>query len=117
MTEDDIYDQWKEAVNAAYHIARGERLGELRGRRPRTFDARGLHPFSTEVGRIMALKAVIPRLAKLDFNHLELRQAAFEDAEEQYEKEIIARLRAQSQDGGDQWMNQERAAGEDTSHP
>lgn len=117
MTEDQAYDAWKEAVDAAYQIARGERLGELRGRRPKTFDRRGLHPFSTECGRIMALQALVPRLAKLDFNHLELRRAAFEDAEQQYEQEIMAKLHQKSQDGGEQWTNPERAQGEGSSHP
>ena len=46
-----IFNAWVEALRECYMLARGERLGELRGRRVKLLDERGLHPFSVAWGR------------------------------------------------------------------
>jgi hypothetical protein len=93
IDEADIIKAWCEAVHQHYIIARGERLGELRGRRPRTIDERGLHPLSLEVGRILALQELVPDLELLEFTHLRSRKAAHNDAAEEYEEEIVSKWR------------------------
>lgn len=52
MTDAPDTALWTELVHEAYQLAYGERLAELNGRRPRTFDDRGLHPYSEVWGRI-----------------------------------------------------------------
>lgn len=42
------------AVEQAYQLAKSERLAEMKGRRQRTFDDRGLHPYSEVWGYIGA---------------------------------------------------------------
>lgn len=49
------------AVKQAYELAKAERLAEFKGRRPRTFDDRGLHPYSEVWGYIGA--ATSPEIA------------------------------------------------------
>lgn len=65
----DVFDRqaiglWKEAISAAFSLAKADRARELRGDRtvPR-FNAEGLHPFSAEWGRVMALEAIVPGLS------------------------------------------------------
>jgi hypothetical protein len=88
-----IIKAWCEAVCQHYTLAKGERLGELRGRRPRTIDERGLHPLSLEVGRILALQEMLPDLELLEFTHLLSRKAAHNDAANEYEQEIVSKWR------------------------
>jgi len=45
------YGAWAEQIVRVYRLVKGERAGEIRGRRPRTFDDRGLHPVSYEIGK------------------------------------------------------------------
>lgn len=85
--ESTIIEAWCRALHVFYALARGERLGELNGRRSRLIDERGLHPLSVEVGRVMALQELIPELEELEFNHMKLRRAAQHEAELQYELE------------------------------
>jgi hypothetical protein len=84
IPEPQIITAWCEAIRSLYALARGERLGELTGRRSRLLDDRGLHPYSLEVGRVMALQELYPALDMLEFRHLLIKKAAQEDAEEQF---------------------------------
>jgi hypothetical protein len=88
-----IIKAWCEAVCHHYTLAKGERLGELRGRRPRTIDERGLHPLSLEVGRILALQDLVPDLELLEFTHLRSRKVAHDDATKEHEEEIVSKWR------------------------
>jgi hypothetical protein len=82
------YREWEEALQSAYSIARGERLAWLKGRRPRSFDGRGLHPFSLEVGRIHACESIEPALREAGFDHNLLRAVAERDATEMFVEDI-----------------------------
>jgi hypothetical protein len=88
IEEAHVIDAWCRAVSMLYSLARGERLGELNGRRSRLIDERGLHPFSLEVGRIFALQDMYPQLEELEFNHLDMRRAAQVDAERDHDIEV-----------------------------
>lgn len=92
IAENHVIEEWCQAVSRYHSLARGERLGELRGRRVRLLDDRGLHPLSLEIGRIMTCQALLPELIELDFDHFEVRRAAHHDAVEEYEHDVIARL-------------------------
>lgn len=92
IPEPQIITAWCEAIHSLYSLARGERLGELSGRRSRLLDDRGLHPFSLEVGRVMALQDLVPALEEMEFRHTLMKKAAYEDAEEQYETETALRV-------------------------
>ena len=53
----------------AYRLAHGERINELIGKHVRTFDERGLHPYSEIWGQINMLAAhpeVHARLSEID---------------------------------------------------
>jgi hypothetical protein len=41
------------AVREAFKLAKGEEAARLRGRRLRTFNDQGIHPFSQAVGRVV----------------------------------------------------------------
>jgi hypothetical protein len=88
ITEAQVIEEWCSALSNFYSLVRGERLGELRDRRSRLLDNRGLHPASLEIGRIQACEALLPELDVLEFNHHELKQAAQQDAVEEYELEV-----------------------------
>jgi hypothetical protein len=83
--------EWERSLQSAWALAKGQRLAELRGRRSRTFDERGLHPLSLEVGRIYALQEIEPVLREADFNILELRVEAEQEALEEFRKELEER--------------------------
>jgi hypothetical protein len=59
---DFIFEVWCEAVAMAWSFCKSERLGELRGSRVKSFDGRGLHPYSIEWGRILACEVIFPEL-------------------------------------------------------
>lgn len=46
-------DLWLRSVRAAYKLAHRQRLAQLRGKRVKSFDDRGLHPYSEMWGRII----------------------------------------------------------------
>jgi hypothetical protein len=85
--------EWAESLEAAYREAKAARSRELRGRRGRTFDGRGLHPFSLEVGRVQAMETVlsdvIPPEAMLD--PLALWRAGRDDAEAAFADDVALR--------------------------
>ena len=90
MNDDEIIAHWRDCIRRAYLVARGTRLSDLRGERPKRFDARGLHPYSEECGRVLALQALVPGLQQLGFDPLLMRLEAEEDAR----AEFIAEVRA-----------------------
>lgn len=66
----DTVEAWCEALRACFSLARGERARELNGDRSvRRFDEQGLHPFSAEWGRLMALEALLPGLSDVREKH------------------------------------------------
>lgn len=58
------YIAWQEQIVRIYRLVKGERAGEIRGRRPKLFDDRGLHPVSYEIGKAEQIwgDRVIPAL-------------------------------------------------------
>lgn len=69
MSADEVFwlDVWAKAVRAAYKIAYGERLAQLRGKRTKSFDDRGLHPPSEQWGRITLAESFIQEGAGLPY--------------------------------------------------
>lgn len=96
---------WQEALSHAWSLARGERLQRLRGDRIRTFDDRGLHPFSLEVGRIQALQEIVPELREAEFDPRSLRADAERAAALEYEEEVALDLGTRMG-----WITEEEAA-------
>lgn len=92
MSDEAIIEAWCLAISHCYSLARGDRLGELEGKRPRLIDGRGLHPYSVEVGRVLALQDILPILEEADFNHHLLRREALEDAALEYELRTALRV-------------------------
>lgn len=71
----------------AYDDEHKIRLKQLRTGEPaRTFDGRGLHPFSLAWGLVKAACMLDPTLEEPD--HLELRQRARDDAYRQFVEEL-----------------------------
>lgn len=110
--DEEALQTWAEVVREAFLLARGTRLGELRGRRrERLIDERGLHPFSLVWGRAQVLlpafvlddqergAAKLAELGveilrsdlsgKIEIGPVEIRQAARIDAERIFREEII----------------------------
>jgi len=81
------------ALREAYRLAKAERLSELRGGpRARTFDARGLHPWSEAWGYIGALWlwCELPWGEGLLPSAPLLREEARAEAQAEYEAELRA---------------------------
>lgn len=101
-----IIDAWLEAIRDAFMLARGERLSELRGgRRPRSFDDRGLHPYTLAWGRIWAYEVLIPALAEARLSDpmcdpVTLRRIAKTDAEGAFYDELTRSGPGAWQEGG-----------------
>lgn len=89
MTEEGVIEDWCQQVRFAWTLARGERLGELHGKRAKSMDARGLHPYSQVVGHIMGLQTVVPLLRELEFDPVLLRMEARLEAEEMFRQELL----------------------------
>lgn len=86
------WEHLQRSAREAYLIARGERLAELRGRRPRTFDDRGLHPYSYVAGEAAAYARGLgdPELVELAWpDPLALRAAARIDAEREHRERLL----------------------------
>jgi hypothetical protein len=96
---------WQEALSHAWSLARGERLQRLRGDRIRSFDDRGLHPFSLEVGRIQALQELVPELREAEFDPRALRADAEQVAVREHEEEVALDLGTRMG-----WITEEQAA-------
>jgi hypothetical protein len=75
---------WTEALRAAYSTARGIRLAELHGRRPKLRDDRGVDVYSHECGRVAALEGLAPALALCGFDPVAMRRAAESDAYDEF---------------------------------
>jgi hypothetical protein len=93
----DVTESWLEAIRDAYMLARGERYGEMSGKRAKRFDERGLHPYSLAWGRIYALEDLHPELrgARLSdpmCDPVSLRRIAQEDAEGAFRDELLSRV-------------------------
>jgi hypothetical protein len=88
-----IESEWCAALQAAYSLARGERLNVLQNRHVKRFDARGLHPYSEVWGRIRALEALLPTLMLAEADPIALRRAAESDAAEQFASELLEAMR------------------------
>lgn len=96
----EMVPAWCEALRACWGLAKGERARELAGDRTvKRFNELGLHPFSTEWGRLMALEALLPGLSDVREKHRiddhgellllfvsprVLRNLAYEAAEEEH---------------------------------
>lgn len=51
------YADWREQIAVCYRLVKAERAGEIRGRRPRLLDERGIHPLSYEWGKAQRIWA------------------------------------------------------------
>lgn len=87
---DWIVQRWCEAVTAAYELARGERLNELRGSHTRLLDGRGMHPFSEAIGAAHQCQALLPLLHACELDPWKLKRQAQDDAYELFREEVIA---------------------------
>lgn len=85
----------REKLMEAYRLARGERLAELHGRRPRLLDDRGIHPYSYVWGHVDALGG-----SHTGISPEALRRDAREDAEAAFRREVIAEHLEQEGQGG-----------------
>lgn len=95
------FKRWSEKLREAYLLARGERLAELRGHRPRLLDERGIHPYSYAWGQVDMLTTdeLATWLGESQFEYAglpvltlspsALRRAAREEAESIYRAQVI----------------------------
>ena len=97
MSPEAVYDLWATSLGFAFTLAKGVRAAELRGdRRSKTFDARGLHLYSVEWGRVWACEELMPDLARLratgDFllDAVSMRSKAAREAEAEFEVDARA---------------------------
>lgn len=81
----------------AFLIARGERLGELRGRRLKRFDDQGLHPFSVVIGKITVIEWMLDTPSEERVHPVALKSEAVADAH----RAIIEEIREGGQDPWD----------------
>lgn len=82
-------EEWCQAVRFAYLAAKTSERKRLEGEPLNTWDARGLHPFSVEVGRALAMQNVIPELRDLEFSAQVIRDGAREDARAEVYHDVI----------------------------
>jgi hypothetical protein len=90
-----IVGAWLTALTQAWRIARGRRLGQLRGPSSQSYDARGIHPYSEQWGWVFACELLCPWLTQVREGcdpHV-LRKAAQADAEREFAEEIIRNAR------------------------
>ena len=83
-------EEWVRLLNEAYLCARGERFGELRGRRQRRFDASGLHPFSFILGKLATIEWMLELPAEVCAHPVALVKAAREDAERIFAQQVAS---------------------------
>ena len=87
----DPVERWCELVREAYLLARARRLHELRGKYVKTFDGRGLHPYSVVWGQILLL---MPEGLEADCSPNELDKAAREEADEIFRAQLLEEARS-----------------------
>lgn len=81
MSDDErVLEAWCECVRHSFSLAKGEEAGRLRGKRSRTFNERGTHPLSFELGRVSMLQDLWPWLRDAEFDPLAMRSLAAEEA-------------------------------------
>lgn len=83
----DLNDRLVDALQVAYDIAYTGRRANLRNTRLRTFDERGLHPYSVAWGRVFELEQL---LGVVTCSPHELREAAERDALDAFVAEVKA---------------------------
>ena len=93
--EETLTALWLEATRECYLLAKAERLGELKGKRIKLLDARGMHPYSVAWGRVLALEELLPalagaRLADPPTDPVHLRRVAQRDAESEFHELLRA---------------------------
>lgn len=88
-SDDPIVEGWKRALELCWQLAYGESLGRARGRRIKTFNEQGLHPFSMMVGHVIAFQEVEPVLAWAGFDPRQFQNQAEAAADRAYRQEII----------------------------
>ena len=88
-----------EVASECHQLAFGQRWGELTGKRARTFDDRGVHPFSEAWGKVWYVRAALPAPlrdqltangAELDLWPSRILRWAAELAEADFRKLILA---------------------------
>jgi hypothetical protein len=89
----EILDAWLDALRDCYMLAKGERSGELRGRRVKLLDDRGLHLYSLAWGRALACEHLLPALQRARLSDpaadpVSLRRMAQRDAERAFYDEV-----------------------------
>lgn len=89
MNEEEVIKDWCANVRFAYQLVRGERLGELQGKRAKSMDARGLHPYSMLVGEIQFMQLLVPALRDLEFDPVLLRIEARKEADDLFRQELV----------------------------
>lgn len=94
---DAVVALWVESLQECWHLARGERAGELRGAHSKLLDARGMHPYSEAWGRVKAAERLLPDLAVVRVGTgpapcepVTLRRLAAQQAQEDFAAEVIA---------------------------
>lgn len=98
MTSDEaILEAWASCVAFAWNLAKADRSRELRGDRSvKAFDARGLHPYSVEWGRILTYESMLPELADVracshpPLDWITMRRMAARDAERDFAEQVRA---------------------------
>ena len=84
---DDVFRIWQDALAMAFAFAKAARTAELRAdRRVKGFDARALHMYSTEWGRVWACEELVPELANLreHVDPVTMRAEAAREAEDDF---------------------------------
>lgn len=83
-----LVEAWLEALRECYRLAKGERSHQLRGRRIKFMDGRGVHPLSEAFGRQAALFALAELPAELAVDMVTIRREAELDAEDDFAEEV-----------------------------
>lgn len=95
-----VLAMYDEAVRAAAATARAERDHELRGRYVKKYDPQGLHTWSCEVGRVLALQELLMGTSaeQAPYDPPAARSAARREAEQAFVADV--------QGGADVWAAQ-----------
>jgi hypothetical protein len=89
MDAELIFQAWTEDVWQCWLLAKGERLGELRGKYVRKFDERGLHPFSMVVSQVWSWERLMPELSYAQFDPVLLRREAQREADKEFRNQVL----------------------------
>jgi hypothetical protein len=88
---DRLVEAWLEAVRECYRLSKAERSHQLRGRRIKFMDGRGVHPLSEAFGRQTALFTLAELPAELAVDMPTIRREAELDAEADFAEEVRER--------------------------